>query len=223
MEAGIGRVCYHDERGFTGGYKPATSLYDVGKNLHVRVNKYILKGTSKMVWDEQTKDYLRSLWRELAPSGNPLYSAQEIARRIGVSKNAIVGQAHRLELERRPSPIRYYKSEPKRSPRALPSKPDTFLPPLKSESVPVWPPTGTAAPAKPSKPELVPTKASIRPPAPPTPVPLGIVRDCLWPIGEPKAKDFRFCSDPSVPGKVYCEAHCKIAFVRVRVTHAEYI
>jgi GcrA cell cycle regulator len=39
---------------------------------------------------------------------------------------------------------------------------------------------------------------------------------CCWPIGEPGKKDFRFCDDVSVPGKPYCEAHVRLAYVKIR-------
>lgn len=52
-----------------------------------------------MIWDEQTISELRACWA-LGLS----YS--EIGHRLGCSKNAVVGKAHRLELEERPSPIK---------------------------------------------------------------------------------------------------------------------
>ena len=52
-----------------------------------------------MVWDEETIRLLRDLWAQG-------HSTAEIGRRLGVSKNAIVGKAHRLELDARPSPIK---------------------------------------------------------------------------------------------------------------------
>jgi GcrA cell cycle regulator len=52
-----------------------------------------------MVWNEETIRHLRDLWAEG-------HSTAEIGRRLGVSKNAIVGKAHRLDLDARPSPIR---------------------------------------------------------------------------------------------------------------------
>jgi hypothetical protein len=44
----------------------------------------------------------------------------------------------------------------------------------------------------------------------------GRVMSCQWPIGEPGNTGFRFCGDPSQPGRPYCEDHCKIAYVVVR-------
>jgi GcrA cell cycle regulator len=52
-----------------------------------------------MVWDEETIRLLREFWAEGL-------STAEIGRRLGTSKNAIVGKAHRLDLQARPSPIR---------------------------------------------------------------------------------------------------------------------
>jgi len=50
-------------------------------------------------WTDQVVTRLRSLWAEG-------HSTAEIGRRLGVSKNAVVGKAHRLDLPARPSPIR---------------------------------------------------------------------------------------------------------------------
>jgi GcrA cell cycle regulator len=62
-----------------------------------------------------------------------------------------------------------------------------------------------------------------RPAAPPmhrpvavAPRPYGRVVTCCWPLGEPGARDFRFCDVPSEPGRPYCEDHVKVAYVKVR-------
>jgi GcrA cell cycle regulator len=52
-----------------------------------------------MDWNDETITRLRALWAEG-------HSTAEIGRRLGVSKNAVVGKAHRLNLPARPSPIR---------------------------------------------------------------------------------------------------------------------
>lgn len=52
-----------------------------------------------MEWNDEVIARLRTLWDEG-------HSTAEIGRRLGVSKNAIVGKAHRLSLPPRPSPIR---------------------------------------------------------------------------------------------------------------------
>ena len=50
-------------------------------------------------WPQEKDDLLRSLWAR----GD---SGSEIGRIMGISKNAVVGRAHRLRLPARPSPIK---------------------------------------------------------------------------------------------------------------------
>jgi len=52
-----------------------------------------------MSWTDEKVATLKQLWTEGLTTG-------EIGKRLGVSKNAVVGKAHRLELESRPSPIK---------------------------------------------------------------------------------------------------------------------
>ena len=51
-----------------------------------------------MEWAEETIVRLRALWDEGL-------STAEIGRRLGVSKNAVVGKAHRLDLPARPTAL----------------------------------------------------------------------------------------------------------------------
>jgi GcrA cell cycle regulator len=55
--------------------------------------------SGKKTWDDDAIAKLRALWKEG-------HSTAEIGRRMGASKNMIVGKAHRLDLDARPSPIR---------------------------------------------------------------------------------------------------------------------
>jgi len=52
-----------------------------------------------MEWNDESISRLRSLWQEGL-------STAEIGRRMQITKNAVVGKAHRLILSPRPSPIR---------------------------------------------------------------------------------------------------------------------
>ncbi|WRH87295.1 GcrA family cell cycle regulator [Nguyenibacter sp. L1] len=52
-----------------------------------------------MEWTEETIARLRELWQQGL-------STAEIGRQLAVTKNAVVGKAHRLGLQSRPSPIR---------------------------------------------------------------------------------------------------------------------
>jgi len=51
------------------------------------------------VWTPDRVEQLAHLWRQG-------YSTAEIGRRLGLTKNAVVGKAHRLELNPRPSPLK---------------------------------------------------------------------------------------------------------------------
>jgi GcrA cell cycle regulator len=82
-----------------------------------------------MVWNEETIRHLRDLWAEG-------HSTAEIGRRLGVSKNAIVGKAHRLDLDARPSPIRRDGPKPSAErPVSYPRVAGPTLPPLASTAI----------------------------------------------------------------------------------------
>lgn len=148
-----------------------------------------------MEWNEETIARIRALWAEGL-------STAEIGRRMGISKNAVVGKAHRLSLPARPSPIRRTPGEKKAQPRQVPRRlHGPTLPALKSSK---------HAPPPPSRP------AAVLRPVPAQPRPVGRVSSCCWPLGEPGTRDFRFCGDPTVPAKPYCEEHVALAYVKVR-------
>src|SRR5271166_4367194 len=73
-------------------------------------------------WTDQVVTRLRSLWAEG-------HSTAEIGRRLGVSKNAVVGKAHRLDLPARPSPIRRDGPGPSPPRRSVPRTIGPTLPP----------------------------------------------------------------------------------------------
>ena len=53
----------------------------------------------KMSWNNDNVSRLRDLWDQGLPTA-------QIGKLLGFTKNAVVGKAHRIGLERRPSPIR---------------------------------------------------------------------------------------------------------------------
>ncbi|MGE0415253.1 MAG: GcrA family cell cycle regulator [Acetobacteraceae bacterium] len=167
-----------------------------------------------MEWTEETITRLRALWAEG-------HSTAEIGRRLGVSKNAIVGKAHRLDLPARPSPIR---RDPNAgdSPRPAPTRrvDGPTLPPLASTDAPMPVVVAAPLPLKPASPQAEPAPPRPVAPAPrlqAAPIrPYARVITCCWPIGEPGTRNFRFCDDPSEPGKPYCGEHAKLAYVKVR-------
>jgi len=140
-----------------------------------------------MSWTDERVAELTRLWE----TG---YSASAIGRLLGVSKNAVVGKAHRLRLQSRPSPIRRDQRVPARRRVPMPVKPA---------------PTRSAAPIDP--------QGEMRQEPPPAPR-LAARRDgkgpgCLWPLGDPGEADFHFCGQPAVEGKPYCPDHCARAYI----------
>jgi GcrA cell cycle regulator len=168
-----------------------------------------------MEWSADVIERLRALWSEG-------HSTAEIGRRLGVSKNAVVGKAHRLDLPARPSPIRRDGAGPSRRVRSPRRVAGPTLPPLVSTHGgnvgPASRPVMTASPSRP-----VQTAPSMRPAAPPpaprlqvAPRPFARTVACCWPIGEPGTKSFRFCDGDALLGKPYCQEHAQLAYVKVR-------
>ena len=86
-----------------------------------------IKGESIMAWTDQMIEDLKRMWKEGLTTG-------EIGKRLGVTKNSIVGKVHRLGLSGRPSPI---KKKTDSSPSSSAAKP-TAAPKIspKSDSAP---------------------------------------------------------------------------------------
>jgi GcrA cell cycle regulator len=173
-----------------------------------------------MEWAEETISRLRELWTEG-------HSTAEIGRRLGVSKNAVVGKAHRLDLPARPSPIRRdgpSQAQPRRSaPRrvagpTLPPLTSASPLPTTSSSADSVMATASVAIAREIDARVMPKPTPIVVPRvqPQAPRPYGRVVTCCWPIGEPGTRSFRFCDAESVPGKPYCAPHAQLAYVKVR-------
>ncbi|HUB13143.1 MAG TPA: GcrA family cell cycle regulator [Acetobacteraceae bacterium] len=179
-----------------------------------------------MEWADETISRLRELWSEG-------HSTAEIGRRLGVSKNAVVGKAHRLDLPARPSPIRRDGERPPPRSGAPRRMAGPTLPPLSSAALSTTPLSGggMTAPAfsvaaaavvlPPRAPAAIAPRPAASPPrvalaaAPPS-RPYGRVITCCWPIGEPGTRSFRFCDADSVPGKPYCEEHAQKAYVKLK-------
>ena len=166
-----------------------------------------------MDWSAEAIETLKALWAEG-------HSTAEIGRRMGVSKNAIVGKAHRLALPARPSPIRRDGvSQPITSGRALFTPPAQPAPQARPPEAPeAVAPRVMAAPR--------PAPAPLRAPAAAAPQPLHQSslrafprvsgRTCCWPIGEPGTSGFHFCDGGALTGKPYCAEHAAVAYVRAR-------
>lgn len=173
-----------------------------------------------MEWNEDAIAKLRVLWDEG-------HSTAAIGRRLGVSKNAVVGKAHRLSLPPRPSPIR---RDAVARPLAARRSVGSTLPPLvNAEPRSPTPPRPPTLPRQAVAPRLVgPRPEPARAATEPRPEPairvvppretarVGRNVECCWPLGDPGTRNFRFCDDPALPGRPYCGTHAALAYVRVR-------
>lgn len=188
-----------------------------------------------MIWDNDAVTMLKMLWRR----GDAI---SEIGRLMGISKNAVVGKAHRLDdLDARQTPIRrggvavIASSDPVRAlplPQPLPplaSLQDPLpsfqtLTPVPVRPRPILPPEPPSLPRGDNPAGPLPMPIGVRtlgaPAILPAPLPRPIVRrttaECCWPIGHVGTKEFRFCATPSVWGKPYCDDHSKLAYVKIR-------
>ena len=158
-----------------------------------------------MEWTEDTIGRLRGLWSEG-------HSTAEIGRRLGVSKNAVVGKAHRLDLPARPSPIRRDGSASPHPRPALRRAAGPTLPPLPSAQRPAPVPIVRSEPVRAAQPATV----ALAPRVQAVARPFARTVACCWPIGEPGTKEFHFCDAGAVPGKPYCGEHAQLAYVKVR-------
>jgi len=68
-----------------------------------------------MAWTEAQIADLKRLWT----AG---HSTSQIGAVLGVSKNAVIGKAHRIKLPARPSPIRHSSAPKKPKPAPLPKQ-----------------------------------------------------------------------------------------------------
>lgn len=186
-----------------------------------------------MSWSDERISTLKKMWQQ----GK---SASEIAEKLGgVTRNAVIGKAHRLGLSGRPSPIT--KPAPVKKAAAPAAKKPAAPAPKKSYVAPKA--VATPAPAKKPVPPPTVAKASAAPAAkapppkanmpgkPPEPIILAAMasqtsrpdgkvlsildlkeRMCRWPVGDPKEAGFGYCGGVAITSHPYCAEHVAIAF-----------
>jgi GcrA cell cycle regulator len=189
-----------------------------------------------MSWTDERIERLRSLWTKGM-------TASHIADELGgVSRNAVIGKAHRLGLQARPSPVKPNEPEPKAK-KAKEERPASAAPVLTPEAAEAEAEAPATSPVRRLPDPKQPVIRSIGPggfvrqgpgdqqaPIPPAPPrrlvpakPSPEVADktglldlnekvCKWPMGHPGEPDFHFCGQPSNPGFPYCVEHCGVAY-----------
>ena len=168
----------------------------------------------KMPWTEDRVELLKKLWTEG-------HSASQIAAKLGmgVTRNAVIGKVHRLNLSGRATQPR--SSEP-RTPRKTrePSHPGRPM------GAPSMPRAGNTVLKQFPRAEAQPRQITL-----PEPKPLRLVdlpkdgritilhlsdKTCKWPIGDPGAEDFCFCGHGPRDNSPYCEYHARLAYQPVQ-------
>ena len=142
-----------------------------------------------MSWTDERVELLTKLWTE----GK---TAAEIAKELGgVTRNAVIGKAHRLKLSNRVSPIQQNKK-----------------------------PAAPKAQTPVAKPEIKVQKAASQDNRQGVPLTALKANECRWPYGDPQDESFGFCGCNALSGLPYCSEHAKMAYqaaTRNRILKAE--
>ena len=141
-----------------------------------------------MPWNDENVSRLRDLWDQGLPTA-------QIGKLLGFTKNAVVGKAHRIGLERRPSPIRRTAVKPDRKKARSP-----IMPKLNFETS-----DETSKETPIIKNNFQPKVKNL--------FTNTVKRGCEWPEGHPDEVDFHFCDKERFEDKPYCLKHCALAYV----------
>jgi len=164
-----------------------------------------------MGWTEQQIETLKKMW------GNG-YSANDIAKNLGggVTRNAVIGKAHRLKLSAGAASARPSVEHPSKTAGVVVakinkiSKRRPMLRGIASAQVSEMPQRTTAIIRQPV---LRPIETARRSEG--IPVTKAGEHHCRWPIGDPRSPDFRFCGCDTQEGLPYCTHHARIAYQTV--------
>ena len=141
-----------------------------------------------MPWDDDNVARLRDLWDQGLPTA-------QIGKLLDFTKNAVVGKAHRIGLERRPSPIRRTAVKPDRKKARSPIVPKLHFDSQPAQQKEIIHNNNMFIP---SSKNLFVTK---------------LKRGCEWPVGHPGDAGFHFCGKERFDEKPYCLKHCAVAYV----------
>ena len=139
-----------------------------------------------MSWNDDNVLRLKELWDQGLPTA-------QIGKLLGFTKNAVVGKAHRIGLERRPSPIRRTAVKPDRKKARSPVMPKLNFEKQESEKI-----QNNVVNFQPSVKNIFVSNPK---------------RGCEWPMGHPDESGFHFCGKERFDDKPYCLDHCTVAYV----------
>lgn len=168
-----------------------------------------------MSWSEQQIQMLKDMW------GHG-FSASEIATRLGggLSRNAVIGKAHRLKLSAGTASNRGT-GENGRTGMTI----DGGIPVIKTSRkrvmlrpLPVLPvPPATTIKKLATRDVFRPIDAAKRTEG--VAVTKAGERQCRWPVGDPRSPDFRFCGCQVYETLPYCIDHARVAYQNIGKKH----
>ena len=138
-----------------------------------------------MSWNNQKVEDLKKLWNEGV-------ATSQIGVQLGFTKNAVIGKAFRLGLERRQN------SRKKSTQNQQFSSVTMYRESSNSSS------QNTVRKESVRRREKFSFKKSI--------VGTGNFKSCQWPIGDPLEEGFHYCGGQNIPTKPYCIEHYKKAY-----------
>ena len=139
-----------------------------------------------MSWNQQKVDDLKKLWNEGV-------ATSRIGEQLGFTKNAVIGKAFRLGLERRQNSRK--KTAQSQSVSSVTMYRETSV----TGNSQITPKREVTR-----KREKFSFKKSI--------VGTGSFKSCQWPIGDPLEEGFHYCGGQNIPTKPYCIEHYKKAY-----------
>ena len=138
-----------------------------------------------MSWNQQKVEYLKKLWSDGV-------ATSRIGEQLGFTKNAVIGKAFRLGLERR-------QNSRKKNLQSTSLTSTTLYREASSSSTSA---SNKKEPVR--RREKFSFKKSI--------VGTGSFKSCQWPIGDPLEDGFHYCGRQNIPTKPYCIDHYKKAY-----------
>ena len=138
-----------------------------------------------MSWNQQKVEDLKKLW-------NDGVATSRIGEQLGFTKNAVIGKAFRLGLERRQNSRKKISQPASFSSTTLYRETSSTSSSISVKKEPI------------RRREKFSFKKSI--------VGTGNFRSCQWPIGDPLEDGFHYCGGQNIPTKPYCIEHFKKAY-----------
>ena len=185
-----------------------------------------------------SKSWDNSILKKLKGLVGKGLSTAEIGKKLGISKNAVVGKLHRMGWNSGAGESATEKSK-KESGKSSASKPvakkTAPVKPVKSKKITKSTKVPKNAKVATKAKDVKKSNAAIKPSVEPKKIvgrPIAnrggnvhqrIVQhalemanlkpnQCRWPIGDPDSENFHFCGNPVFVGKPYCYEHCKQAY-----------